>query len=122
MQKEQQENVLQASAFHNLAVWQKAMELAKQSYKVAGQLPKEEQFSLANQIRRCAVSIPSNIAEGSKRGKKEFSQFVRIAAGSAAELETQLILARELHETDVAAVLPALNEVQRMLTGLGKKL
>ena len=66
------------------------MELVEEVYKVTGRLPADEKFGLVSQMRRCAVSIPSNIAEGKKRkSKTEFVQFLRIADGSAAELETQ---------------------------------
>jgi len=113
----------QQSAFRNLIVWQKAMEVAKDTYAIARQFPKEEQFGLANQMRRCAVSIPSNIAEGAKRAsKKEFAQFLRIAAGSAAELETQLLLAHEIYSADISHISLVLNEVQRMIEVLGRKL
>lgn len=91
------------------------MIFVKEAYKVAGQLPKEEQFALASQLRRSAVSVPSNIAEGSRRSKKEFSQFLRIAAGSAAEAETQLLLARDIHHVDVSSAFAPLIEVERML-------
>ncbi len=113
----------QPSAFKNLIVWRKSMDVARLSYALANRLPKEEQFGLANQIRRCAVSIPSNIAEGSKRsGKKEFKQFLRIAAGSAAELETQLLLSKDLYENNPESALSLLNEVERMIESLSRKI
>lgn len=112
----------QSSSFTNLIVWRKSMDVARLSYALASKLPKEEQFALASQIRRSAVSIPSNIAEGAKRGsKKEFKQFLRIAAGSAAELETQLILARDLYATHPENALSLLNEVERMIESLSQK-
>ena len=99
------------------------MDIARLSYTLAHALPKEEQFGLASQIRRCAVSIPSNIAEGSRRGsKKEFRQFLRIAAGSAAELETQLLLSRDLYANNPENVLSLLNEVERMIESLSQKI
>lgn len=110
------------SAFRQLRVWQEAMGLAEAVYKIAQKLPREEQFALASQIRRCSVSIPSNIAEGSKRGKKEFAQFLRIASGSGAELETQLLLAQHMHGADVHDALEILTVVQKMLESLSKKL
>jgi len=74
--------------YKDLHVWQKAMELARQVYKLTSLFPKEEVYGLTSQIRRSAVSIPSNIAEGSSRsGTKEFLQFLSIARGSDAELE-----------------------------------
>ncbi len=80
--------------FKELLVWQKAMDLAVFAYKLTGFFPKEEKFGLISQIQRCAVSIPSNIAEGSGRvSTKEFQHFISIALGSSFELETQVILA-----------------------------
>ena len=80
--------------YKDLDVWNKAMALTNLIYDVTADFPKSEIYGLANQIRRAAVSIPSNIAEGSIRGSKpEFSRFINIARGSLAELETQIILA-----------------------------
>lgn len=74
------------------------MLLAREVYGIVASLPSQEKYGLADQLRRAAVSIPSNIAEGSRRGsKKEFCQFLRISHGSLAEVETQLLLARELY-------------------------
>ena len=84
-------------SFHDLVAWQKAMELVTEIYKVSQKFPKEEMFGLTSQIRRAAVSIPSNIAEG--RGKSstgEFQQFLYHARGSLAEVETQLLIAINL--------------------------
>ena len=81
------------SSFKDLIVWQKSITLCEKIYKITENFPVKEQFALTSQIRRCAVSIPSNIAEGQKRGPgKEFRQFLRIAYGSGAELESQLII------------------------------
>ena len=75
--------------FQDLAVWQRSMTLVKEAYEITRLLPKQEQFALANQIRRCAVSVPSNIAEGQKRlSNKETVQFSSIALGSLGELQT----------------------------------
>src|SRR5882757_3244406 len=80
--------------FKELLVWQKSMDLAVFAYQLTSFFPKEEKFGLISQIQRCAVSIPSNIAEGSGRvSKKEFQHFVSISMGSSFELETQVILA-----------------------------
>lgn len=93
-------------------------------YKITGKLPREEIFGLTSQMRRSAISIPSNIAEGKKRKTRaDFIQFLRIADGSAAELETQMIIARELYPK-----IPFVNsellltEVQKMLAVMIKKL
>ncbi len=98
------------------------MEVTKQAYTLVHKLPKEEQFGLSSQIRRCSVSIPSNIAEGSKRGKKEFGRFLQIANGSAAELETQLLLAESLYMLDINTLIQELRVLQRMIESLLKKL
>lgn len=110
--------------FKDLQVWQHAMELAKFVYQESAKLPVEERFGLTSQIRRCGVSIPPNIAEGSKRGtKKDYVQFLRIADGSSAELETQLLLAEALYpRISFKKSQELLGEVQRMLPALIKKL
>ena len=78
--------------YRDLNVWKKAIKLVKAIYKLTQTFPKEEIYGLTSQMRRSAVSIPSNIAEGqARRGNKEFSQFLYVSKGSAAELETQLI-------------------------------
>ena len=83
---------------HNLKAWQEAMQLVKDVYAVTASFPKEESYGLTSQIRRAAVSIPSNIAEGAARtGTKEFLRFLSISRGSLSELETQIILAKELN-------------------------
>jgi|CXWL01.1.fsa_nt_gi four helix bundle protein len=80
--------------FRQLEVWKLSMRLADSIYNITENFPTEQKYSLAQQMQRCAISVPSNIAEGSARSsKKEFIQFLYIARGSLAELETQLILA-----------------------------
>lgn len=111
------------SDFRDLNVWQKAMSLVCDTYVFSNQLPSDEKFGLVSQIRRCAVSIPSNIAEGSKRRtKQDFMQFLKIASGSAAELETQLLLTKDIYKASIDMLLESLKEVQRMLESLMKKL
>ena len=84
--------------YKGLVVWQKGIELAKIVYRLSAKFPGEEKFGLVAQMRRAAISIPSNIAEGQARHKTgEFIQFISHAEGSVAELNTQLILATELH-------------------------
>lgn len=106
------------NSFKDLLVWQRSVELAKAIYQLAAALPKHEAYGLASQLRRAAVSIPSNIAEGSKRGsRKDFRHFLLIASGSAAELETQLIIAHDVYpQNGWQPVVEDLNTVQRMLT------
>ena len=79
-----------------LTAYQRGYRLVLQIYKLTAGFPAAEQFGLTSQMRRCAVSIPSNIAEGWARGSREYAQFLRVAAGSAAELDTQLALSRDL--------------------------
>ncbi|OGA37725.1 MAG: four helix bundle protein [Betaproteobacteria bacterium RIFCSPLOWO2_12_FULL_62_13] len=83
--------------YHDLLAWQRSVKLAKEVYSVTKGLPDDERFGLVSQMRRAAVSVASNIAEGSSRsGKQEFLQFLNIAKGSLSELETQLTIAEEL--------------------------
>jgi len=113
------------SNYQNLSVWQKAMDLAIMIYSLVRKLPKEELYSLSNQLRRAAVSIPSNIAEGNGRQTAgEFQQFLRIAKGSAAELETQLLICEKigyLARTDINPAMELLTEISKMITVLLKK-
>jgi len=115
---------MQIVSFKELIVWQRSMDLAKEVYKVTEKLPQREMFGMQSQMRRAAVSIPSNIAEGKKRKtRKDFLQFLHIADGSAAELETQILLAKSLYaHLDFTAALKLLEEVQKMLTVMIKKL
>lgn len=85
------------SSYKELTVWQRAMELAQEIYRVTSLFPKSEQYGIISQMRRAAVSIPSNIAEGRQRNtRKDFRQFIVIAYGSAGELETQIELSKRL--------------------------
>ena|SRR3989344_4526352 len=112
-------------AYKELIVWQKSMQLAKLVYELTNRFPSHELYGLCSQIRRCSVSVPSNIAEGSGRqSKKEFQQFLSVALGSATELETQLLLAKSLSyvdETAAQSILGLVDEVQKMLYRLVKK-
>ncbi len=108
-------------SFKDLIVWQKSMALAQSVYGVSRILPFEERQGIVSQVQRAVVSIPSNIAEGSKRGsRKEFAHFLRIARGSAAELETQLLIIRAVYTINVEEQLSLLVEVQKMLEVLLK--
>lgn len=112
--------------YKDLIVWQKSFQLCILIYKNSKQFPKEELYVLVSQMRRCGLSIPSNIAEGySRKGRKEYSRFIRIAFGSARELETQLLLAKELgylKEKEFAQINNLLEEVLKMLNALLSKL
>lgn len=87
-------------SYKDLIVWQKAIELVVEIYKITENFPKEEIYSLTSQMRRCAISVPSNIAEGSGRGtRRDYAQFLRIALGSCNELSTQIEIAKRLPKT-----------------------
>ena len=113
-------------SYKDLIVWQKAIELAKAVYKLTTSFPAEEKFGLVSQMRRAAVSIPSNIAEGqARRTTPEFIQFFTHAQGSTAELDTQIILAVELQFCPKKSALPMYeltDEIRRMLNALHRKL
>jgi four helix bundle protein len=108
--------------YKDLIVWQKSIQLVEEIYKVTELFPKEEIFGLTSQIRRSAVSIPSNIAEGKMRmTPKEFRHFLIIAYGSGAEIETQIIIAKRLPKTeklDYSKIDNLLDEIMRMLNKL----
>jgi len=112
--------------FKNLKVWQVGMEIVILVYKLTSKFPKEEKFSLVSQINRSAVSVPSNIAEGSGRGTdKDFGHFLEIALGSLYELETQLILSNNLEfieGDDFENIGGKVSELERMIIGLIKSL
>lgn len=98
--------------FEKLKIWQKAMDIIVEVYKISALLPTDERFNLIHQIKKCAVSIPSNIAEGSGRNhNKEFIQFLGIANGSTFELITQLILAKRLNLIDEKIIQPIINQL-----------
>ena len=108
--------------YEKLIVWQKSMDLVTLIYRRTNTFPREEQFGLSSQIRRAAVSIPSNIAEGCRRStKKDFGHFLIIALGSASELDTQLKLAKRLGfatDADYNEADALLHEILRMLNKL----
>lgn len=100
-------------SFEKLTVWQKAMDVSIQIYTISLQLPVDEKFNLIFQMKKCAVSIASNIAEGSGRNyDKEFIQFLGIAYGSTFELITQLILAKRLNLVEEEIVQPVINQLK----------
>jgi four helix bundle protein len=112
--------------FEKLKIWQKAMDVAVEVYNVSLLLPNDEKFNLIHQIKKCAVSIPSNIAEGSGRNSnKEFIQFLGIANGSTFELITQLILAKRLNlvnEEIIQSIINQLVEISNMSFSFQKSL
>lgn len=112
--------------YRDLMVWQKAMALVKEVYSTTRSFPKEEQFGLTQQIRRAAVSIPSNIAEGNGRGTKpDYIRFLQIARGSLYETQTQIELSRDLGFLPDSAskqLCSSCNEIERMLNSLISKL
>ena len=114
------------SSVKELIVWNRAYDLTLKVYTSTKLFPKDEQFNLTSQIRRSVVSIPSNIAEGhARKGKKEFSQFLYIAFGSCSELETQLLIAKDLKylkEKDFLELSSLLTEVMKMLSSLISKI
>ena len=103
----------------DLEVWKQSLDLAERVYSVTGSFPKEEVYGLTVQMRRSAISVPSNIAEGAARGsKKEFAQFLYISLGSLAELETQFIMAGRLGFTSDQSLMGKIEQVRKMLLGL----
>ena len=112
--------------YKDLVVWKKAMDLTAEVYRLTKNLPKEEIYGLTNQLRRAAVSIPSNIAEGNARASTgDYLRFLSIARGSNAEVETQLLICVKLEylkSTDIETALSLNNDTGRMLTSMITKL
>jgi four helix bundle protein len=106
-------------SYKDLIVWQKSLDLVLEIYRLTENFPTDEKYGLTSQMKRSAVSIPSNIAEGRRRGsRKDFRQFLIIAYGSGAELETQLEIAKRLpfgKNLDYILIDQLLSEVMRML-------
>jgi len=113
-------------SYRDLDVWQRSMRLAKQIYHVTQKFPGDERFGLTNQLRRAAVSVPSNLAEGHARfGAGEFSRFISITMGSVAELETQILLSTDLGYINgviAGELLAELDGIGKMLRGLAKSI
>lgn len=113
-------------SYKDLIVWQKSIDLVTKIYSFVAEFPKEEVFGLSSQIKRAAVSIPTNIAEGRFRGtKKDFVQFLRIAYASGAELETELLIAQNLNlgnKKKLNEIYTLLSEIMRMLNVMINKL
>lgn len=112
--------------FKELKVWQKSRKLVKEVYLITKKFPKEEQYGLTSQVRRAAVSIPSNIAEGcGRKTDKDTKRFFDIAQGSSFEIETQIILAHDLgfiSRKETAKIWRKIEEVQKMIRGFSQSL
>lgn len=113
-----------AQHYRELIAWQKAMDLVTHVYDMTKRFPDDERFGLVSQMRRCAVSIPSNIAEGQARNTTgEFKQFIGVARGSIAELTTQILIAERLgYLQEGTQTIEKAEEVGRILTGLSQSL
>jgi four helix bundle protein len=114
------------NSYRDLLVWQKGMLLAKMTYKLTSCFPDSEHFGLVSQMRRAAVAVPSNIAEGQARqGRKEFAQFLSHAEGSLAELDTQMLLAIDLgycSDSEGGPLSSLITELQKMTSALRARL
>lgn len=111
-------------SYKELIVWQKSMKLVTLIYDLTKTFPEDERFGLTSQMRRCAVSVPSNIAEGwGRMSRKNYIQFLRISRGSLFELETQLLITKELKYSNNSETIKSLIiEISKMLNSLIKKL
>ena len=112
-------------SYKDLMVWQKAMDLVVEVYRIVQLLPKEETYGLSDQMRRAAVSIPSNIAEGSGRSEKDFAHFLSIALGSLFELNTQIMLSERIGYIDnnqSLALQDKADKLQMMIAGFKRRL
>lgn len=108
----------------DMEVWKESIGLVKEIYKVTRKFPKEETYGLTNQLRRAAISVPSNVAEGAARDSdKEFVRFLYISLGSLSEVETQVIIARELNYVEKIDIITSqVVKVKKLLLGLIKYL
>jgi len=120
------ESNVKAKDYKDLKVWQKGIEIVDKVYEITRTFPNDESYGLASQMRRAAVSIPSNIAEGFvRRHPKEYRQFLHISLGSCAELDTQLIIASRRHyivKKELEQLSDEINHEARMLVSLANKL
>jgi four helix bundle protein len=112
--------------YRDLLAWQKAMDLVVQIYRATERIPREEMYGLTSQLRRAAVSVPSNIAEGQgRRTKKEFARFLGVPHGSLREMETQLLIAGRLvylAKSTIDELMELASQVGRLITGLHNSL
>ena len=117
-----QEFVTSIKSYRDLIVWSKSVELVQKVYDLKREFSSDERFGLTSQMRRCAVSIPSNIAEGSGRGtKKDFKRFLEFAISSSFELETQLLICVDLNyinANEIDLLMKNVIEVQKLIYGL----
>lgn len=112
--------------FRSLGIWQKGMMIVKSVYSLTANFPKEEKYGLTSQMCRAAVSVPSNIAEGCSRGSDaDFTRFLEIALGSLFEIETQILVVKDLNyskSNDIEDILSKVHEEERMLTSFINKM
>jgi four helix bundle protein len=124
--KKLEKSMMDHRPHRKLVVWQKSMELVRDIYSATSTFPKTEEYGLSSQMRRAAVSIPSNLAEGAARkGNKEFKQFLNIAQGSLSELDTQVELAHMLgymSSEKHSELMLKMTEISKMLFGLANSL
>lgn len=108
----------------DLKVWQKSFDLVLLIYTIMKEMPSDEKFGLTSQIKRCAVSVPSNIAEGfGRKSQKSFSQFLKISRGSLLELDTQLLITKELKLIEINTdIFTKIEEISKMLNSLINKI
>jgi four helix bundle protein len=113
-------------SFRDLNIWHKGIDLVKDIYKETQNFPRQEIYGLTNQIRRAAISIPSNIAEGHiRQHRAEFRQFLSVALGSLAELETQIVISRELNYISIEKtknLIDQMSSLGKMIRSLIKKI
>ncbi len=111
------------NTYTDLLIWQKGMDLVTSSYELVKMLPEEEKFNLSSQVKRSAVSIPSNIAEGfGRRSTKSFANFLNIALGSLYELETQIEIIKRIYGADTSEIRANSEQLKKMIYSLIQKL
>jgi four helix bundle protein len=107
------------NSYKDLQIWQRSIELCKHTYELSSSFPKEEIYGITNQMRRCSVSVPSNIAEGFGRSNKSYINFLHISRGSLYELDTQLTLVKKLNltsnEESISFLEQEINEIGKMI-------
>ena len=117
---------MEKTSYTELKVWQKSMDMVEEVYKVTSKIPEEEKYGLVAQLRRAAISVPSNIAEGYGRiTTKEYVKFLAIARGSSSEVETQLLICQRLNylsTTDILTSVSLIREIGKMISAIINKL